>query len=251
MLPEPPPARVAIYSCGSAAPRGHSAARNDVALRLRTRSIARSHARTIVTCTKSAPPRTLAPQTSAPKNKEAVLGRLCFWSSPTQVPTAEGPENKEGGTPPDYVFRGPRPPAPPSLPLYSTVLRGGGTWVGLPSARRLGGYCVVAQAHLWLMRHLQTVQAVYHCLYPSISIGRVFDTAYRDACTIGTALISSVDRAYRKSNLVRRRRNGSVEPYSHYSHFRVPCAIAEGKGARRLPRAQSSAALALRHCGAA
>lgn len=160
-----------VRLCRSTRP---SAARKDVALRLRTRSIARSLARTIVTCTKSAPPRTLAPQTSAPKNKEAVLGRLCFWSSPTQVPTAEGPENKEGGTPPDYVFRGPRPPAPPSLPLYSTVLRGGGTWVGLPSARRLGGYCVVAQAHLWLMRHLQTVQAVYHCLYPSISIGRVF-----------------------------------------------------------------------------
>ena len=62
----------------------------------------------------------LAPQlVGARQNKEAVLGRLCFARQPDPMPTAEGPENKEGGTPPDYVFRGPRPPALHLTTAYS------------------------------------------------------------------------------------------------------------------------------------
>lgn len=38
-------------------------------------------------------------------------GVVATSSSPTSMPTAEGPENKEGGIPSDYVLRGPRPPA--------------------------------------------------------------------------------------------------------------------------------------------
>src|SRR5258705_9214342 len=93
-----------------------SAAGKEVRGRLWIRSIARSHARTIGRVQKAALPRTLAPQTRRPQNKEAVLGRLYFARQPDPMPTAEGPENKEGGTPPDYVFRGPRPPAPHCLP---------------------------------------------------------------------------------------------------------------------------------------
>jgi len=54
---------------------------------------------------------------------------------------------------------------------------------------KLGGYCVVFQALFKIMG----VQAPYSRLYPYFarisSIGRGFDTPYRDACTIGKGLL--------------------------------------------------------------
>ena len=60
------------------------------------RSIAHSPARTIVTCPKSRASTHSSPPPSAPKNKEAVLGRLCFWSSPTQCRQPRAQKTKDG-----------------------------------------------------------------------------------------------------------------------------------------------------------
>ena len=53
---------------------------------------------------KPALPRALAPRRRRLQNKEAVLGRLCFARQPDPMPTAEGSENQEGGSPPTMVF---------------------------------------------------------------------------------------------------------------------------------------------------
>jgi hypothetical protein len=47
------------------------------------------------------------------------------------MPTAEGPENKEEGTPTDYVFRGPRPPARHLTIAVLSDMDGWRHWVGL------------------------------------------------------------------------------------------------------------------------
>ena len=105
-----------------------------------------------------------SPPPSAPKNKEAVLGRLCFASSPTQVPTAEAPENKEGGTPTDYVFRGPRPPARHCLPLYSRYGRvaalGSGCAAEPKASRRRGAVCVVFQGLFSVVNYRSPLQSL-------------------------------------------------------------------------------------------
>lgn len=93
------------------------------ASRLRTRSIARSLARTIATCPKSAPPCALAPQLVGAEVAH-VRARLCrrgvvaTSSSPTQTPTAEALENQGG--PADYGSQG---RAPPALHLSSAYSR--------------------------------------------------------------------------------------------------------------------------------
>lgn len=115
-----------------------------VALRLRTRSIARSHARTIVTCPKSALPCALAPQLVGAEvahdpTAPGPAGVDATSSSPTQMPTAEDPENKKGGTPTDYVFRGPRPPAPHLSTAYSRY-RGVAAFESGCRPDKLGGF---------------------------------------------------------------------------------------------------------------
>ena len=72
-----------------------------------------------------------------------------------------------------------------SLPLYSAVRTGGGTWVGL-KARQAGGlHVVVLQGQLSRAPIRAPVQTEYtgFCTV-AFSIGRGFDTVYRDACTI-------------------------------------------------------------------
>jgi hypothetical protein len=141
-----------------------------LARRLRTRSIARSKYEDYRDVFEKRAPLRSSPPPSAPKNKEALQRRLCFWSSPTQVPTAEAPENKEGGTPTDYVFRGPRPPA---RHQSSAVLSGKDGWRHLGRAAKQsrrrpdgGGLGLVLQGLLSFVRVAQTVQALYQCLYP-------------------------------------------------------------------------------------
>jgi hypothetical protein len=112
--------------------------------------------RTIVTCSKSAPPRTLAPQlvgaeVAHVRKGFARSGVAATSSSPTQMPTAEDLETQGG--PADYGAQGRGRQPVFGLPLYSAVWTGGGIWVGL-KARQAGGLnFVVAQALISHLRH--------------------------------------------------------------------------------------------------
>ena len=107
----------------------------DWRVRLRTRSIARRNARTIVTCPKSRAPSHSSPpacrRRSGPRSGRAFgpTGVVATSSSPTQMPTAEGLETQGG--PADYGSQGRGRQPVICLPLYSAVRTGGGIWVGL------------------------------------------------------------------------------------------------------------------------
>ena len=80
------------------------------------------------------------------------------------MPTPEAPENKEGGTPTDYVFRVAEGRQPRSIARASLVLRGGGTWVGLRSRAEgvptAGGICVGFQRHLSVVNDSSLLQSL-------------------------------------------------------------------------------------------
>ncbi len=79
-----------------------------------------------------------------------------------------------------------------SLPLYSAVRTGGGIWVGLRSrAKRPDGGGLLRCGARTFVRRAGTrarTNRVYGRLYPLLTIGRGFDTPYRDACPIGKSL---------------------------------------------------------------
>jgi hypothetical protein len=70
-------------------------------------------------------------------------------------------------------------------------------WVGLQGPTSWGAYCVVAQALLCFARLPSPLPSEGRVISRGPAIGRVFDTAYRDACTIGELhLPSSVHVAH-------------------------------------------------------
>lgn len=105
-------------------------------------------------------------------------------SSPTQMPTAEAPENKEGVFRPTMFSEGRVPPAPHLSTAYS---RYGGV-AAFGSGRgpdKLGGYLCWRARTFGRRAVAGNVQAVYGCLYPRSLSDACSNTAYCDACTIG------------------------------------------------------------------
>jgi hypothetical protein len=162
LLPEHPPARVAIYQCGSAA---WSAARpplRELARRLRTRSIARSRARTIVTCPKSAPPRTLPPAVGAQKQGGALAPTM-FLEQPDPSADSRGVRKSRRALP-DYDFQRRAPPAPFNRTsfarTYGVAALGSGCEAEPKASRRRGAECVAFQGFSSVVNHRSPLQSV-------------------------------------------------------------------------------------------
>ena len=85
---------LSVRLCRSTRPLGRSC--RGLALRLRTRSIARREARTIATCSKSAPPCALAPQTSAPAKQGGRTRPTMFCEAARPNADSRG-TGKQGG----------------------------------------------------------------------------------------------------------------------------------------------------------
>lgn len=130
--PEHPPARDSNQLCGFAASFGHSAAHGGLARRLRTRSIARSEGRTIVTCSKSAPPSNLAPRRRRPKTRRPYSADYVFGAARPKCRQPRRRKTKREVPRPTMFSEG-RGRQPRSTARALLVLRGGGTWVGLRS----------------------------------------------------------------------------------------------------------------------
>ncbi len=102
------------------------------------------------------------PDETRPLGRWIVVGSP---SSPTQVPTAEALETQGG--PADYGSQGRGRQPLISLPLYSAVRRGGGTWVGLRSRAKRpdGGGLLCWRARTFFVRAGQAgVQAAVRCV---------------------------------------------------------------------------------------
>ena len=170
-----------------------------VARRLRTRSIARSLARTIVTCSKSALPLALAPQLVGAEVAHVQTGLrpagvVATSSSPTQVPTAEALENQGG--PPTWFSS-----AEAASPSLSTaVLSGKDGWRHLGRAVRpdkLGGYFVVLQGLLSACAGTaRTNRRTGACTRDFSLSDACSDTAYRDACSIDRCVHQLMSPSY-------------------------------------------------------
>ncbi len=171
--------------CGTAAPLGLGPQPSWCAWRLRTRSIARSLARTIVTCTKSrASTHSSPPAVGARKIRRRYSADYILRGSPTQRRQPRDLKNKDGRKE-DYVFQA-RGRQPCSLEsMYSSTLQGGGVGSGCAADRRRGALACISGAFAGLSFRLP-LQTDLRGDRRGRSIGRGFDTAYRDACTIGT-----------------------------------------------------------------
>lgn len=180
-LPEPPAARGAIHPCGSAAPRGPSAALQWMARRLRMRSIARSLARTIVTCTKSAPPSNLAPRRRRPKTTRRFSADYVFGAA---RPKCRQPRSGKqgGGTPTDYVFREAegrqRRSIARALRVYGVAALGSGCIAETKSSRRRGADCVAFRGVLSVARDRELLHFAHSKSYradvgPDVGLGAI------------------------------------------------------------------------------
>jgi hypothetical protein len=117
-----------------------------VARRLRTRSIARREARTIVTCPKSTPPRTLPPAVGRPKTRRRFSADYVFGAG---RPKCRQPRpGKQGGLCPTMFSVRPRPPAPLSSTRLGAYCGVAALGSGCAADRRRGAECVVFQGFL-------------------------------------------------------------------------------------------------------
>lgn len=229
--PEHPPARVALFRAALPLWSATRPPRKGMARRLRTRSIARSLARTIVTCSKSAPPSNLAPRRRRPKTRRRFSADYVFGAARPKCRQPRLRKTTRAVLRPTMFSAAERRQPRPIYRRAYVGMRGGGTWVGLQSRAEgvptAGGrVCCISRIfvgrsrpHAPTIRSRKTLQSERRgdcrvwCLANRRAISDMFRYRARSACRTGSKIAGLGSQSPARILASAWNRDGSVEPF--------------------------------------